>query len=171
MRLQVTSQGLLQVSANLGRMVSLRHHYSALHEIAMLFKSRRPKLGLIAVLVFIFASLAVETTALADDDPKEPTYPVEVLSIQTILVDANDQPIANAKATVNGMRCLEDPGSWYGWPSPNIGKVQDSQSGSNGKTDFRYPIKFGVPEKWLTTTTLDINFSHPDYVDKRMEIK
>ena len=110
------------------------------------------------------------TIAFADDDAKKPTYPVEVLSIQTILVDANDQPIAGVKATVNGLRCLEDRGSWYGWPSPNIGKVQESQSQTDGKVEFRYPVKFGVPEKWLTTTTLDISFSHPEYVANRTEI-
>lgn len=111
------------------------------------------------------------TIAFADDNPKEPTYPVDVLSIQTILVDAIDQPIAGVKATVNGLRCLEDQGSWYGWPSPNIGKVQESQSQTDGTVEFRYPVKFGVPEKWLTTTTLDISFSHPEYVANRTEIK
>jgi hypothetical protein len=111
------------------------------------------------------------TIAFADDDPKQPNYPVDVLSIQTILVDANDQPIAGIKATVNGLRCLEDQGSWYGWPSPNIGKVQESQSQADGTVEFRYPVKFGVPEKWLTTTTLDISFSHPEYVANRTEIK
>ena len=137
----------------------------------MRVKLRPPKLGLIAVLIFTLIYFAVATTALANEDPMDPTYPVEVLSIQTILVDVNDQPIANAKASVNGVRCFEDPGSWYSWPSPNIGKVQNSQSRSDGKTDFRFPIMFGVPEKWLTTSTLDINFCHPDYIPKRTEIK
>lgn len=119
-----------------------------------------------------FLVLFIATTiAFADDDSKEPTYPVDVLSIQTILVDANDQPIAGVKATVNGLRCLEDQGSWYGWPSPNIGKVQESQSQANGTVEFRYPVKFGVPEKWLTTTTLDISFSHSEFVANRTEIK
>ena len=109
-------------------------------------------------------------SASTDDDQKLPTYPVDVLSIQTILVDANDQPIAGVKATVNGLRCLEDRGSWYGWPSPNIGKVQESQSQTDGTVEFRYPVKFGVPEKWLTTTTLDISFSHSEFVANQTEI-
>ena len=118
-----------------------------------------------------FLVLFIATTiAFADDDPKEPTYPVDVLSIQTILVDANDQPIDGVRSTVNGLRCLEDRGSWYGWPSENIGKVQESQSQTDGTVEFRYPVKFGVPEKWLTTTTLDISFSHPEYVANRTEI-
>ena len=116
-------------------------------------------------------ALFIATTIAFADDPKEPTYPVEVLSIQTVLVDANDQPIAGVKATVNGLRCLEDRGSWYGWPSSNIGKVQESQSQTDGTIEFLYPVKFGVPEKWLTTTTLDISFSHSEFVAMRTEIK
>ena len=124
-----------------------------------------------AIVLFLFLLLVVESaTAFADDDTKEPTYPVEVLSIQTLLVDANGQPIADVKATVDSLRCLEDVGSAYRWPSRNIGKVQKSQSQNDGTIDFRYPVKFGVPGKWLTTATLDISFSHPDYVAERSEI-
>jgi hypothetical protein len=123
-----------------------------------------------AKFLFPFLAMFVAAIAQADDGAKPPTYPVEVSSIQTILVDANDQPISDVKATVSGMRCLEDQGSWYGWPASNVGKVNESVSQADGTTAFQYPIKFGVPEKWLTTTTLDISFSHPDFVAKRIEI-
>ena len=89
----------------------------------------------------LYASCA-QITVGQEDDPKTPTYPVEVLSIQTVLVDSNNNPIQDVKAFVFAMRCLEDRGSHYGWPSPNIGPVRDSQSQSDGKIKFHYPAKF-----------------------------
>jgi len=103
-------------------------------------------------------------------EPKKPEYPVDVLSVNTVIVDSNGSPIPHVKAFVFAMRCLEDRGSHYGWPSPNIGPVQDSQSLADGRIECRYPVKFGVPEKWLTACSIDITLSHPDFVPQRVEI-
>lgn len=124
-------------------------------------------------LIFAFLTSVCSTSNARwteDDTAKPPTDPVEVLSIQSILVDTNGQPIQDVAATVFGLRCLEDKGSWYGWPSNNIGEVQDSKSRADGGIDFRYPVKYGVPEKWLTTSTLDITLIHPEFVPHRLEI-
>lgn len=115
--------------------------------------------------LFQFMVIFIATSiTFADDDAKEPTYPVDVMSIQTILVDSNDQPIAGVKATVSGLCCLEKRQSLYPWPSENIGKLQESQSRSDGTIEFGYPVKFGTPEKWRATSAITISFSHPEYV-------
>ena len=111
------------------------------------------------LVLFIATSLA-----FADDDAKGPTYHVEVMSVQTIMVDANDRPIAGVKATVRGLCCIEFPHTLYPWPSENIGKLQESQSKADGSIEFRYPVKFGVPGKWQGTSAIAISFSHPNYV-------
>ena len=115
------------------------------------------------VVILLFMNTAVDS-ASADDAPKKLNYPVDVSSIQTILVDANDQPISGVKATVSGLCSLEEPHALHRWPSENIGKSQELQSQTDGTIEFRYPVKFGTPEKWRTTTALAISFSHPDYV-------
>ncbi len=138
----------------------------------MPFRLRLPMPQTIAafLLSLVLYNICSQRTFGQEDDPKPPTYPVDVMTIQTILVDSNNNPIPDVKASVYAMRCLEDRGSHYGWPSGNIGPVNDSKSKSDGKIEFRYPAKFGVPEKWLTTCSFDFTLSHPDFVSKTTEI-
>ena len=123
-----------------------------------------PRLIATSLLTFFAVSGSIQTVWGQEVGTKKPEYPVEVLSVKTVIVDSNGNPIPDVKAFVYAMRCFEDRGSHYGWPSPNIGLVQDSQSLEDGNIECRYPVKFGAPEKWLITCSIDITFSHPHFV-------
>jgi len=97
-------------------------------------------------------------------------FPVETREYTLTVVDEDGKPIAGAAVEAAGVRCQEHPGSWYGWPAINIGKTNRLFSDATGKITVRYPVKYGRPPEWLTTTTLDFRFKHPLYVANSIEV-
>lgn len=97
-------------------------------------------------------------------------FPVETREYTLTVVDEDGKPIAGAAVEAAGVRCQEHPGSWYGWPAINIGKTNRLFSDATGKITVRYPVKYGRPPEWLTTTTIDFRFKHPLYVANSIEV-
>ncbi|MEO8268511.1 MAG: hypothetical protein ABI557_02250 [Aureliella sp.] len=105
------------------------------------------------------------------DEPadSEIKFPVEMGSYSVKLVSPDDKPIVGAAVLVNGVRCAEDPGSWYSWPTTNAGKDNSFITDENGEATFEYPKFLGAPPDYSTITTLTFNFSHSGFVSDRAE--
>ena len=111
------------------------------------------------------------TTARDEDDESKISFPVKSETISCLLVDDDGTAIEGAEVEIFGVRCAEDPGSWYGWPSQNAGPSSKVKSDETGKVELSYPIRYGSPELWRTTTTLHLTISHPRFVSKDPEFK
>ncbi len=89
----------------------------------------------------------------------------------TLTVLGDDQkPIVGAEAYIYAMRCKEDPGSHYGWPSNNMGKSKKITTDQEGKAVLLYPIRFGSEPDWLTTNEISIAITHAEYVKNELHI-
>ncbi len=116
------------------------------------------------------SAVAQETETKEIKDPNEIKFPVEMVDFHFLVVDEGQQPIADAIVTIRGLRCQEDPGSWYGWPTPNVGPVMDLATDAHGRVTLRYPVKFGSPVEWKTTSTICTSIAHTNYVFDDIEI-
>ncbi len=124
-----------------------------------------------------FLVLFIATTiAFADDDSKEPTYPVKVLSIQTILVDVDGESVVGAKVftwpnkvNLTGgstlltstwraidyiERLLRGDSDWSPWSEESLISRHYQVSDEEGMVTLR-DIPVGSEER--------INVEHPEY--------
>lgn len=110
--------------------------------------------------------------ALCDErDPFEITDPVEMRPYQLTLVDEESgEPVVGAEVRVYAMRGEEDRGSHYGWPASNAGKPPTLTTDASGRAEFQYPIRFGLPPDWLTTSELSVMVRHPDFIPIEFEV-
>lgn len=104
-------------------------------------------------------------------DPDEIVHPVETAPLTFKLIDEDGEPVAGVDVMPSGLRCEEDPGSWYGWPTRNVGRGRVLKSDENGEITVQYPIRFGQPPNLKTTTVVDFRFIHPEYVYGSSEVR
>ena len=95
--------------------------------------------------------------------------PVEMRDFKLSLVDGAGKPIEGAEVVVQGVRCQEDPGSWYAWPAANGGPMPIVPTDQDGVARFKYPSKLGSAVEYFTITTLTMNFRHANYISERAE--
>lgn len=95
--------------------------------------------------------------------------PVELHEFKVSVVDAAGNPIEGAEVLVGGVRCQEDPGSWYAWPAANGGPMPIVPTDEQGVARFKYPTKVGSAGKYFTITTLTMTFRHASYISERAE--
>ena len=76
-------------------------------------------------------------------------FPVEMGIFKVKVVDTKDNPIVGAAVEARGARCVEDPGSWYSWPSANAGSTNVFTTDASGQVEFQYPKKRSKNEKRL----------------------
>lgn len=95
--------------------------------------------------------------------------PVEMKDFQLSVVDSAGKPIVGAEVLVQGVRCQEDPGSWYAWPAANGGPMPIVPTDQDGVARFKYPSKLGSAVQFFTITTLTVNFRHANYISERAE--
>jgi hypothetical protein len=124
-------------------------------------------------LICLVATLLANTITIArdDDDESKISFPVKLETLSCLLVDDDGTAIEGAVVEIFGVRCAEDPSSWYDWPSQNAGPASKVKSDETGKVELSYPIRYGSPELWRTTTTLHLKISHPRFVSKDPEFK
>ena len=106
-------------------------------------------------------------TLLADQKP--PKYPVETKSFELTITDG-EKPVKGAKVKLYACRCIEDPGSHYGWPSANTDCETEFVSDENGKVSLLYPVKFGEPSNWKTIFEVSLIIAHTNYVHDELHI-
>ncbi|MCA9175030.1 MAG: hypothetical protein KDB14_11160 [Planctomycetales bacterium] len=127
-----------------------------------------------ALAVVTFVAVTFADVAFAEDgdngDEAKILYPVATKPYTLKVVDENNQPLRGVDVLAAGIRCQEDPGSWYGWPTPNVGADNVMLTDANGEVTVQYPVRFGVPPNWFTTTTIDFRFSHPHFVGGSVEV-
>lgn len=122
---------------------------------------------LVGVLVSLLLNLQVKSQTV---DQKKIDFPVEMREYTLTVVDDDGTPISGATVEAAGVRCLEDPGSWYGWPVANAGNNNRLVSDDQGHITLKYPLKYGRPPTWRTTSKIDFMCSHPLYVANRVEV-
>lgn len=124
-------------------------------------------------IALLFVALAV-TPCDAQEKKTKPekdpiVFPVEMAEYTLSVVDEDGQPIEGVEVTARGVRCEEDPGSWYGWPIKNAGNDNRRFSDKQGKATFRYPVKYGTPPDLQTLNKIDFYFSHAEFVASDQE--
>lgn len=97
-------------------------------------------------------------------------FPVEMGEFEIRVIDVDGNPIQDAEVQANGLRCMEDPGSWYAWPAANAGPVPNVETNATGHAKFAYPTKFGMPGEYRLVTILTLNIRHADFIAERVEV-
>ncbi len=124
-----------------------------------------------------FMTLAVFTSVsplglptAADEPANEITEPTEMAPFVLTLTDASSgMPIAGAEVMPYAMRCLEDPGSHYGWPIRNAGRPPKLATDADGKITIMYPKVFGSAPDWLTASEISLSVQHTSYIPTRLD--
>ncbi|MEM7473482.1 MAG: hypothetical protein AAF483_00680 [Planctomycetota bacterium] len=124
---------------------------------------------LAALFILVVAFSSSVAGQASNDDDGQPDFPVPMQEITVLVVDEDDKPVEGVQVSAMGLRCEEDPGSWYGWPIQNAGRTNKGKTDGDGKVSIAYPTKFGVPPNFQTTNKLDITFTHYNYVLGRQE--
>lgn len=114
---------------------------------------------------FILAFLFFCNPELLSQEQKI-TDPVETKSFRVILYGDDGKPVQGATVQPFGMRCAEDKGSHWGWPTSNVGPAPKVVSNQEGIAEIPYPVRFGREPDWLKTCQLSISVRHHDYVAK-----
>lgn len=114
---------------------------------------------------------AQDSDAIAEEDPYAIKFPVETKSYTLRLVDGEGEPVPGVDVIASGVRCEEEAGSWFGWPYPNVGKNNLLRTDDQGEVTVQYPVRYGNPRRWLTTTRIDFRFVHSDYVYGDVEVE
>ncbi len=103
--------------------------------------------------------------------------PTKVLEIRLVESNAGDssnretiRPILGAVVRPQGLRSLEQPGSFFFWPKANVGPAVPQESDVDGRVAISYPEKFGGPGDWTTASKLALEVSHAKHVSKNVEI-
>ena len=100
--------------------------------------------------VWVLSDCAAQESNGKDSIP----FPVEMGDFQLSVVDDSGEPIEGAEVLVGGVRCQEDPGSWYAWPAGNGGPMPIVPTDSDGVAKFKFPTKLGSGGKYFQITTL-----------------
>ena len=125
--------------------------------------------------IFPFALVVLQlsfvASCLAQDEKNEDSIqaPVPMQEFEVTVIDQDGKPIEGAEVLVNGVRCEEDPGSWYSWPANNGGPMPIVQTDENGFAKFQYPTKLGGGGQFFTITILTMTFRHPRFISQRSE--
>lgn len=117
-------------------------------------------------LCFLLLGLSPAVPHAADDSI---AFPVEMGDFTVVVRDSSGNPLANVEVELNGLRCKEEPGSWFSWPASNAGAMPSMATDPTGTVTFKYPKQFGSPGRYQTTTVLTFNFRHPEYIAARAE--
>ncbi len=96
-------------------------------------------------------------------DPSYVVPPFEVGGkLKVVVVDENEERIADALVTPNGLRAIQAPGSWYSWQEHEHGRITPSTTNEDGLAEVTYP-------KWVNRTTglltavVPIVVEHPEF--------
>ncbi len=133
----------------------------------------RPRLSAyvgLPVLILGLVALCNLTHGQTDEPKEDIAFPVELKPYTLTVVDEQAKPLANISVEAAGVRCEEDPGSWYGWPTPNAGKNNRLVTDADGKITVLYPTKFGPQSGLVTTNKIDFRFNHADFVAASLEV-
>ena len=91
------------------------------------------------------------------------TPPFEVGgTIDVVIVDENDERIPNATVVAQGLRAVQDPGSFYSWIEEEHGPMLSVTSNEDGIAKITYPKWVGRKSGFLTTSVV-AGIDHPDY--------
>ncbi len=116
---------------------------------------------------FAFFLLCLPSVAVAADEP--PKYPVETAEF-VLTIKSEGRPVKDATVRLYACRCEEDPGSHYGWPSVNTDAATELTSDDQGKITVTWPLKFGLPDNWKTTSQISMSINHPEFVPEQLHI-
>lgn len=108
-------------------------------------------------------------SALADDQASTAKTPVELKPFKLTLVDEAKNPVPGALVTAAGLRIEESPSSGCSWPT-NVASKNEFVTDQNGVVEIQYPVKFGAPGSWMTTTRLIFRARHADFAGAEIEV-
>ncbi len=109
------------------------------------------------------------STALAAEAVDEIKVPVDTKPFVVVIKDEEGNPVQGATVRAAGLRVKESPGSYYGWPTANVGKAPEVLTDQQGRASFDYPPKFGQHPDWLHTITVCYYLEHPEFIQKHVE--
>ncbi len=105
-----------------------------------------------------------------DNHESKITWPVELKEFKLTVNDSQGQPVEGVELRAYALRCEEDAGSHYGWPTYNTGPAPELKTNAAGEAVFKYPVKFGQPPNWKTTSQISISLRHPEFVGTEVHL-
>lgn len=131
----------------------------------------RLRFGFASWLLLLLAALSIFSTGAAQEEKENAfPYPVPIASIELKLRDENTGlPIQDAFVNLVGIRCKKDPGSFYFWPTENMGPMKRFKSNSQGCVTIDYPVKFGREPDWNISSKLVFQIVHHDHIGSTYE--
>lgn len=142
-----------------------------------LFLRRPSRTAVVTLLLFAAGVLPTafvvtsqkSATLAGEQDAKAGEVPVEMKPFKLKLVDEAKNPIAGANVIAAGLRIEESPSSGCGWPT-NVAPKNEFVTDQDGVVEIQYPVKFGGPGFWMTTTRLIFRVSHADFAGAELEV-
>lgn len=101
---------------------------------------------------------------LHSQEDEKITDPVDTKLFKVFLLGDDGKPVQGATVKPYAMRCSEEKGSHYGWPTGNVGPAPTLVSNQEGIVEIPYPVRFGRDPDWLTTCQISFMVNHHEYV-------
>ena len=101
----------------------------------------------------------------AVDDRNSQNNSVELKKFKCRFLDEGGRPVQGVLVTAAGLRCEEEPSSYYGWPTEFAPKTEYATD-ANGEVQVEYPTNFGflANRQGLTSTKLFFRCKHEQYI-------
>lgn len=122
-----------------------------------------------AALISLMVGLNGTAIRATAQDVAEKKPETELKPFKVRVVDEEKQPVAGAKIIASGLRCYEQPGSAFFWPTTLVPRM-NYLTDQNGEIEIQYPAKFGSAAFWLTPSKLILRFQHADFVAGELEV-
>lgn len=122
-----------------------------------------------ASMLLLMVGLNPQSVHTAAQDGAEKKLETELKPFKVRVVDEEKQPVVGAKVIASGLRCYEQPGSAFFWPT-NIVPKMNYLTDENGEVEIQYPAKFGSAALWFTPSKLILRFQHADFVAGELEV-
>lgn len=139
---------------------------------------RRPSRATVVTLL-LFAVCVLPTALIitsrksnaiaGEQDSSGSNPPIEMKPFKLTLVDEEKNPIAGAIVTAAGLRIEESPSSGCSWPT-NVAPKNEFVTDQDGVVEVQYPVKFGAPGSWMTTTRLIFRVRHALFAGAEVEV-
>ncbi len=124
----------------------------------------------VITLVWLLSAFASNSGWSDDEKENKINWPVELKEFTLKVNDSQGRPVEGVEMRAYALRCEEDAGSHYGWPTYNTGPAPLSKTNAEGEVVLKYPTKFGQPPNWKTTSQISMSLRHPEYVGTEVHL-
>ncbi|CAN0434490.1 unnamed protein product, partial [Hapterophycus canaliculatus] len=99
----------------------------------------------------------------------EPATNSKNLTLQRVpwilrIVDENENPIAGAMVSINGLRTVQTPSRHWEWPGSKFGAAPSATSNDDGSVQLWYPSILGSEPNLETVDFLSVAVLHDHFV-------